>query len=317
MFPNKQKIGESIANQYWMHQFRATKTQGTMKTRILLSSLAVGCLLAPATAQIPNGGFENWTTPPGANYQDPEGWITFNALTTLEGGQPSCAQGTPGAVGNYYATVTTQGTAFGPIQGIASVGDPVSGSTGFAYTGRPAALTGQWQYGIQSGDQGMVAVVLTKWNASDDSSHTVGVAVAEASGSLSGWNALNQAFVYQTNENPDSAFVVVASSLNSPVAGSFIKVDDLGMGGSTSGVSEEDALAMHLYPSPASNRLNVSTGMPMQEIDILDMTGRTVMHQATGAAIAVMNVSDLEHGRYLVRVLMKNGKHFVRSFVKE
>jgi hypothetical protein len=47
------------------------------------------------------------------------------------------------------------------------------------------------------------------------------------------------------------------------------------------------------------------------------MTGRTVMHQATGAAIAVMNVSDLEHGRYLVRVLMKNGKHFVRSFVKE
>ena len=144
------------------------------------------CLAGAASAQIPNGGFENWITPPGASYQDPVGWITFNAITTLEGGQPSCAQGTPGAVGSSYATVTTQGTAFGPIQGIISVGDN-NGNTGFAYTNRPAAFTGQYQYGIQSGDQGMITAVLTKWVASDDSSHTVGAAVVQITGTQSGW----------------------------------------------------------------------------------------------------------------------------------
>ncbi|MBS1546199.1 MAG: T9SS type A sorting domain-containing protein [Bacteroidetes bacterium] len=289
-----------------------------MKTRILFSCLAAGTLAATATAQIPNGGFENWTTPPGASYQDPTGWVTFNGLTTLEGGQPSCAQGSPGAVGSYYATVTTQGSAFGVIQGIIGVGDNSTGNTGFAYASRPQAFTGQWQYDIEPGDGGMVAVLLTKWNASDDSSHTVGAAVAQVTGALGGgWHPLNVAFVYQTNENPDTAYVVVASSLNSPVAGSFIKVDDLGFGNATSGIAEQDAAVLRLYPSPASTRLNVSAGAPMNGLDIMDMTGRTVMHQGVGAADAVLNVADLDHGRYLVRVLMKNGKEYVRSFVKE
>ena len=289
-----------------------------MKTRILLTSLAMGGLLVSATAQIPNGGFENWVTPSGANYQDPVGWITFNALTTLEGGQPSCAQGSPGAVGSYYATVTTQGSAFGAIPGIISVGDNATGNTGFAYTSRPQAFTGQWQYDIEPGDGGMIAVVLSKWSTSDDSAHTVGAAVAQVTGALGGgWHPLNVAFTYQTNEDPDTAYVVVTSSMDSPVPGSFIKVDDLGFGNATSGIAEQDPMALRLYPSPASTRLNVSASAPMNGLDIMDMTGRTVMHQGVGAADAVLNVADLDHGRYLVRVLMKNGKEYVRSFVKE
>lgn len=33
-----------------------------------------------AFAQIPNGGFENWT-PSGLGYEDPDSWITWNVLT--------------------------------------------------------------------------------------------------------------------------------------------------------------------------------------------------------------------------------------------
>jgi hypothetical protein len=298
-----------------LHKFDGPNHE-QMKSPLLGITCMFACLAGAASAQIPNGGFENWITPPGASYQDPVGWITFNAITTLEGGQPSCAQGTPGAVGSSYATVTTQGTAFGPIQGIISVGDN-NGNTGFAYTNRPAAFTGQYQYGIQSGDQGMITAVLTKWVASDDSSHTVGAAVVQITGTQSGWQVLNQSFQYLTGETPDSAFVFVASSLNSPVAGSFIKVDDLGFGGTSTGLPELDAVALQVYPSPVASRLNVVAGAPMNELTILDMTGRTVLHQVVSASDAVMNVADLEDGRYLVRILMKNGKQYVRSFVKQ
>jgi hypothetical protein len=128
---------------------------------------------------------------------------------------------------------------------------------------------------------------------------------------------LNQSFQYLTGETPDSAFVFVASSLNSPVAGSFVKVDDLGFGGTSTGLPELDAVALQVYPSPVASRLNVVAGAPMNELTVLDMTGRTVLHQVVSASDAVMNVADLEDGRYLVRILMKNGKQYVRSFVKQ
>ena len=288
-----------------------------MNLRILLPAIALTGLLAPATAQVPNGGFENWTTPPGAGYQDPVGWVTFNAVTTLEGGQPSCEEGTPGAVGSSYATVTTRGSAFGPIQGIISVGDPTTGSTGFAYGSRPSNFSGQWQYGIQAGDSGLVAVILTKWVASDDSSHVVGGAVVAVTGSLSGWNPLNVPFVYETSENPDSAFVIVASSLGTPVVGSFIKVDDLGFD-ATSGITEQaTAATVNVYPSPATDVLNIFSDRQVAEVDVVDMTGRTVLRQGAFTGRATEDVSALHAGQYIVQLRMVDGTRNMRSFIKQ
>jgi hypothetical protein len=296
-------------------EFRSSKANKQMKLRLLLPTVALTGLIAPATAQVPNGGFENWTTV--GTYQDPSQWITFNALTSLGGSDPSCQQGTPGAVGNYYATITTRNTTLGLIQGIISVGDATSGNIGFAYSSRPAALTGQWQYGIQAGDSALVAVQLTKWNSATQSEDVIGVGAVEVGGSLTGWNTLNVPINYTSSQNPDTAFIAIASSMNSPVDGSFVKVDALAFGGTPAGISEtEAAVALRVYPSPATDRLTITAEEPIAEVFIMDMTGRTVLRQEVNAGTAVLNVADYHSGRYLLQLRMADGKRMVRSFIK-
>lgn len=285
-----------------------------MKHKLLLIGTIAALSSATALAQIPNGGFETWNTV--GTYQDPAQWITFNALTSLAGAQPSCAQGSPGAVGSYYATVTTRNTAFGMIQGIMTLGDANSGSTGFAYSSRPAALTGKWQYGIQPTDSGFVAIYLTKWNTVTQHSDSVGGGAATAIGTLSGWQNLNVPIQYFNAMNPDTAYIIVASSLNSPVEGSFIKIDDLGFG-AASAIGELDQVSgLRIFPSLATDEVNVTADSPIADLMVMDLTGRSVLEQAVGAQQASVDVADLSTGRYFLQVRMVDGKRQVRSFVK-
>ncbi|MGV9014079.1 MAG: T9SS type A sorting domain-containing protein [Flavobacteriales bacterium] len=285
-----------------------------MKHNLLILAAFAGLSSATALAQIPNGGFETWNTV-GA-YQDPAQWITFNALTSLAGAQPSCAQSSPGAVGSYYATLTTRNTAFGLLPGLMSIGNANSGATGFAYSSRPAALTGQWQYGIQPTDSGFVAIYLTKWNTTTQHSDSVGGGAVAAIGTLSGWHALNVPIQYFSAVNPDTAYIIIASSLNAPVDGSFIKIDDLGFG-AASGIGELDqVLSLRVFPSLATDVVNVTAESPIADVTVMDLTGRTLLIKAVGAEQATVGVANLPTGRYFMQVRMLDGKRQVRSFVK-
>lgn len=287
-----------------------------MKARLLLP-VAFGFLFAaPSLAQVPNGGFENWSTV--GTYLDPDGWITFNNLTSLGGASPSCAQGSPGAVGSYYATVTSQNTAFGVIQGVLISGNATTGVSGFPYSSRPAAMTGQWQYNIQPNDSGLVVVYMTKWNTATMSADSVGGGAIQVTGSLSGWHPLNVPITYFTSANPDTAMIAIVSSAGDSVtAGSFISVDALGFG-VVSGVVEADQVpSLRIYPSPAADVVNITAATPIADVEVMDLTGRTVVRKTLGAAGSTLDVADLPTGRYLVQVRMADGKRQVRSFVKQ
>lgn len=289
-----------------------------MKTPILLAGLALACCATTASAQVPNGGFEDWYTPDGASYQDPVGWITFNGFTSIIPGSPaSCEQGTPGAVGASYATVTTRTvTGFGTIPGIIITGDGNTGNSGFPYASRPAALTGQWQYDIHPQDTGMVVVYFSKWNNATQESDSVGGGAAMIMGVQNGWTNLNIPITYFNTDTPDSAFIAVSSSLNAPQAGSFVKVDDLGFGVSTA-VEEATATALRLFPSPATDVLNIAAEQRIAEVKVLDMAGRTVLEQGAATAQLQLNVANLHEGQYLVQLIMANGERLVRPFVKQ
>lgn len=278
--------------------------------------MAVIGLAATAGAQVPNGGFEQWSTPDGASYLDPDGWITFNSLTDLAGADLSCAQGSPGAVGLHYATVTTRNTDFGLFPGMVMTGDPQSGASGFPYASRPGVLSGQWQYGIQSGDQGMVAAYFSKWNPVTQTSDSVGAGVALLEGSVSGWTSFSIPVQYFNANTPDTAYVVVISSMNEPVDGSFIKVDALGFGAST-GVGELEDASVNLYPSPTMGLVHVSVTRPVELAEVMDLTGRQVLSQAVQAGKATLDLSALPAGRYLVRLRFADGQRQVRTVVKQ
>ncbi|MEO7082279.1 MAG: T9SS type A sorting domain-containing protein [Flavobacteriales bacterium] len=287
-----------------------------MKLRLLIPSVALIGFAVQATAQVPNGGFETWTTV--GTYLEPANWITFNSLTSLGGVDPSCEQGSPGAVGGHYATVTTRNTAFGIFQGLIISGDPVSSTAGFPYTSRPAAFTGKWQYAIQPQDTGLVVVYFSKWNNATQSSDSIGGGAVELLGTLSGWQDMNIPITYFTAAIPDTAYILIASSRTAAVEGSFIKVDNLGFG-TISGINE-DALAVQaikLFHSPATDAFIVSAERPIQQVKVMDMTGRTVLEQGANAAELTVNVADLKAGRYLVQLQFANGDRQVRSLVKQ
>lgn len=288
-----------------------------MRTTILLVG-AVGLFSSTVLAQIPNGGFEDWTT--GGAYQDPTNWITFNELTSLEGVSLSCEQGSPGAVGNHYAMLTTRNTAdIGLLPGIIGVGSAAAEDGGFPYTSRPGAFTGQWQYDVMTDDSAFAAVQFTHWNTATQSEDVVGVGVLYASGTVSSWQTFNVPIMYFIGSTPDSAFVTVgSSSYTNPVEGSTMKIDDLAFGGTAAGIDEaEVAIGLRMYPSPTADVLHVTANQPIAEVTLMDMTGRIVLDQGTNDQALTFNVADLHAGRYILLVRMAGGKRLMRSFVKQ
>jgi hypothetical protein len=279
---------------------------------LLASGMATG-----AMAQVPNGGFEDWTDM--GTYIDPDGWITFNGLTSIiPGTSPSCEQDAPGAVGSYYATVTTRNVmGIGLLPGVITIGDVNTGAVGFPFASRPEAFTGKWQYGVQAQDTGMVMVYLTKWNSVTQEADSVGGGVILVLGNLSGWNNLNLPIDYFSSATPDTAYVGIISSMNSPVAGSFISVDDLGFNGVAAVTEQEVPAAIKLYPSPVQDKLQVSADRPIRELSILDLTGRQVMQQGVHAQRSEMDLSALHAGRYLVQLVFADGSRQTRSIVKD
>ena len=113
---------------------------------------------------------------------------------------------------------------------------------------------------------------------------------------LSGATKMYFAFVYTSTTAAASTWEVAA-------------VQILGTG--YNAVGENEATSFNLYPNPASNQINVNADRET-EIQILDMTGRTVLNVNAVEGINRINVSELESGVYFVRM---NGTAV--KFVKE
>lgn len=270
-------------------------------------------------AQIPNGGFENWTTID--TYQDPDNWITMNSSTAFAG-VFSCEEGMPGTVGSAFAKVTSRqlvpGQPASTVPGILISGDATTGNGGFPYTDRPAALNGSWQYGIQDNDAGNILVLFSKWNGGTQTSDVIGTGTMPITGSLTSWQTFSVPITYANELDPDSAAIVIFSSTGVAVDGSFIWVDDLSFGAAaTTGIDEAGlAIGINLYPSPATDVLHVSANRPIAEVTMMDMSGRTVLRQGVTGEDLTFNVADFRAGRYLMQLRMAGGKRLVRSFVK-
>ena len=271
-----------------------------------------------ASAQIPNGGFENWTNQGG--YLDPISWLTYNDVVT-PGGWPATTveQGSPGVVGAYHAVITTVAVPLGPtIQGWISAGSS-SGNSGFPYTQRPGMLTGQWQYGIQPNDTAQVQVTLSKWNSGTNSTESVAIGTLEATGSLGTWQVFAVPFNYISSETPDTAYIQIVSSIDfsAPIAGSFVKVDDLAFVGMV-GIGEfTGSNALSVFPNPGTIDLTLNLSPGPHTITLFEAMGRIVLQQRTADARPVINTEALPAGLYRISVSNEQGAVMGATWVKE
>lgn len=71
---------------------------------------------------------------------------------------------------------------------------------------------------------------------------------------------------------------------------------------------QEKLNTLKLYPNPAKTNITIS-GNKMKQIEIVDMLGRQVLtKQLGGTENATINISNLQRGLFLVRVIDANGK---------
>lgn len=267
-------------------------------------------------AQVPNAGFETWTTV-GA-YSLPSGWDNINAKTNPMSVY-TCEKGTPGNPGSSYLKLTskTMGTSVAPGIAVSGVLDTATyiPKSGFAYTARPANLTGSWQYMGFSGDVGHIAILLSKWNTSLSKRDTVAFTNYALAGMVMSWGTFTIPVTYMSSSlTPDSAIIVLAASGTTPANNSYLYVDNLAFTGSvpTTSVANitDHSTATLLYPNPATGTITISyNGVSEKYIKILisDVSGRSVLTLSPktikGENAFPLNVSGFAKGIYIVRII--------------
>ncbi len=281
--------------------------------KIILLIFAMYCANILFAQNIPNPSFENWTFK-NSKYYDPDGWNTFNP-TTSQANVITCIRGSnnpPPNTGIAYLMLTSKSTLGNVNPGLATTGilDYDFGviSSGYPFTARPSKLTGKWQYMGYNGDNGVVAVVLTKQNA-NGGKDTIASCYHFLKGMEMSWAEFSLDLVYQSNDNPDSCLIMLSSSNGSPKVGSYLYVDALSFMGASS-VNEMSNFESHsVYPNPAKDMLNIECSLKQKtlvQVEVMDIQGKQIKVQDfamnKGENQVSIDLSDVQKGIYFVRM---------------
>lgn len=280
------------------------------------STLLIPALLTAslASAQIPNGGFETWTN--NVNYMEPAQWWTTNAVTHQLAGTASCVPGTPGAVGNHHIAITSMTAGTIVEVGRATCGDEITGYPGFPYAARPATFEGQVQYAPQGGDAAMVHAALWGWNSQMTVREVIAVATFNITAAIPTWQPFSIPFTYLSGNTPDTARVFIEASMNTPVDGTTILVDDLHFAGAVGVMETAPVAGFSVQPNPVADRAWVTATEPLARITVMDASGRVVLDHPVNALGAGLDTDQWVPGVYAVRVLTRDGRSAVQRLVK-
>ncbi len=278
-----------------------------------------------AYAQIPNPGFENWTSHTG--YNTPDGWGNLDSAGSMAM-LITCAEGTPGYGGSsHMIQLTTKSLTFGTttiaIPGIAVSGQlAVSGTSfaiqsGFPMSTRPQSLTGEWQYLPSGTDQGNIMVLLTKWDVALSKRDTVAFTNELLSGSVTTMAPFSFDLSYLTTDVPDTGVILLASGMAmGGTDGSYLYADDLAFAGTANSVATINNIAdqISISPNPAKTSANISYNSKSSgtvKLSIADVTGKMVkeltFNKNSGANNFKVDVNDMAPGMYFVKVIDGQG----------
>jgi hypothetical protein len=284
-----------------------------MKKTIL--SIAAGTILSvSAFAQIPNGGFENWTSM-GA-YSNPDSWDQLNAMTSTMSVY-TCTKGTPGSPGTSYIKLVSKNvTGMGVMPGIATTGminmSTMNVTGGFASTQRPQSLTGSWQHMASGNDAGMVAIYLTKWDNAMMMRDTVAMAMQSLTSMQMSWANFTIPLMYMSGGMPDTAQIILSSSGMTPVANSYLYVDNLAFTGSVAGIKENKFIAdVKLFPNPAIDKLVINLSNTKIVGGKVKSVGETDF-----SSNYTLDIADLAKGQYIIKLTSVDGI-ITRKFLKQ
>jgi hypothetical protein len=260
------------------------------------------------------------------SYSNPDNWDQLNAMTAPMSAY-TATKGTPGDPGASYLKLTSKTVSMmGVMPGVAVCGtismSTYQAASGFAFTQRPQNLTGAWQYMAAGADSGFVSVYLTKWNTALGKRDTIAMVMQYLSGMAMSWTNFSIPLMYMGGANPDSAMITLSSSGATPVANSYLYVDNLAFTGSVAGIKENNAATtVKLFPNPASDKLVVSSNnlkASTGQIEIYDVIGNKVksVNNVDFTNDVIIDIADLNQGGYFIKVNTSQGV-ITNKFLKQ
>lgn len=289
----------------------------------LLALLAGACMMmaTPARAQdVPNGGFETWTTRNGVEI--PVNWLTtddFLGGVFATGTVTKTAVARSGSFAVQLQTLNVLG--LNQFPGILILGTSLRGgatiAAGVPFTARPRNL--QFYYQL-SGPQaltdsaGMVVFLTRRVNGSP----TIVAGAEFAFPALAtSYTLANLPLQYVSGLAPDSLSMVFFSGITTQVnIGSVLRVDDISFTGTATAVRDpalNAALGVAPNPSPDGRYLLSAPTEPAllsASLVVLDATGRIVRREGAAprpTATRALDLGGLPPGIYTLQLFTPRG----------
>ena len=287
------------------------------KTKMRKFAIVPAVLIAMAittNGQIPNSGFENWTTV--GSYENPTGWATMNAVST--GPFYSCTKSTdhfPASVGNYSlrlennTSLTQQTGGFG-IAVTNAFDHPFKPA--FPIIGHPTRLCGYFKYNALNNDTMFVKVVFFNNGIMVYNQDTIATNTPT-------WTPFSMTFPSYTSA--DSATIIISAfyangPTDVPNGNSVLYIDNLSFNNFITSVPESTFKnpLFSLYPNPAADivTLNIDgTSSADITLNIYNVLGALVKTEMLFHNQQQIDISDLKNGIYIFEIKSKEltGKH--------
>ena len=277
-------------------------------------------------SQIPNSGFEDWTSM--ITYNNPNQWSTLNDVTATASNY-TCLKGTPGSPGSSYIKLVSKNVnGMGLKPGIAVSGTlnttSMQAISGFPFTGRPEALLGKWQYMASGSDQAYISILLTQWNTASLSRDTISYVYKPLPGMAMSWANFTIPITYINNSFPDSAIITLsASNANGALtaANSYLYIDNLSFKNTIYlSTPENSQIGIYIYPNPVSSLLNIEIPGIVNNVstEVYDILGNLKLNKSSSSnsGIIQIDVSSLPRGTYLLKLNSGSSK-ISQRFIKD
>jgi hypothetical protein len=273
----------------------------------IFTLIAAGLLSGGLFAQIPNPGFETWTS------GNPDGWLTSNAPgiytpVTQTTDAHSGASAARGEIVDFF------GSAVPPLLYVAN------GGGGFPVTQDYTNLNGWFKAGVQNND--VVQIIIAAYDAANN---PVG----------GGSELFSNASSYQpfsipifTNGTPTASYQIFFSISDTSGAtdgtiGSYFIVDDLELTSSTDVRDQSAPEQLKVFPNPAREYLFYVPSATLRgqvNAQLIDLQGKSVFaenFEASGTPQARrLDLTGIAPGFYLLRLLNGASTEVVKVVVK-
>jgi len=283
-----------------------------MKSKFTLVAALLVAFFAVNAQQVPNAGFETWTSA-----TNPDGWATVDGLF----GSPLgfSVKDTADKV-ELTASIKLKSDSLaavpqaGVVPGLVSLGTATYAGGqpafyGIPFTYRPDTLFFSYKYSTPGADTAGVQIVLFK--SGSNPVLAGGIPLGTTSGQ---WANVYVPLTanYSSAGTPDTLLIQFYASFgNVAIKGSTLNIDRVRFGyvNLPSAINEmTETINVTVFPNPASDVINVASqkNLAGYNFQIMDITGRVVSATTLTGETTSVFVADLAKGNYIYKITDKS-----------